>query len=211
VSASTGRREAHKQATRAALRTAAKRLFTEQGYEATTVADIARAASVTQRTFYRYFDGKEDLIAGEYRAWLDILAGAIQARPGGEPPMAAVRHAMISVGQQASEDDAPAPLWLFTGKPLAGVRRSGARPLVRLETTISGALLDRAGRDRGPAGPEEKFRAQVIARVSVALFRSAMIRHRELRANDAASPGLEQLLDQAFAVIDPAGRPSPGR
>jgi AcrR family transcriptional regulator len=209
VSASTGRREAHKQATRAALRAAAKRLFTEQGYEVTTVADIARAAGVTQRTFYRYFDGKEDLIAGEYRAWLDLLAGAIRARPGDEPPLAAVRYAMISVGQRASEDGAPAPLWLFTGKPLAGVRRAGARPLVRLETTISGAILDRAG--SGPAGAEEEFRAQVVARVSVALFRSAMIRHRELRNSGAASPGLEHLLDQAFEVIDLAGRPSPGR
>jgi AcrR family transcriptional regulator len=209
VSTSTGRREAHKQATRAALRAAAKRLFTEQGYEVTTVADIARTAGVTQRTFYRYFDGKEDLIAGEYRAWLDILAGAVRARPGDEPPLAAVRHAMISVGQQASTDAAPAPLWLFTGKPLAGVRRAGARPLVRLETTISGAILDRAG--SALAGAEEEYRAQVVARVSVALFRSAMIRHRELRSGGADSPGLEHLLDQAFEVIDPAGRPSPGR
>jgi AcrR family transcriptional regulator len=211
MSTSTGRREAHKQATRAALRAAATRLFTEQGYDVTTVADIARAANVTQRTFYRYFDGKEDLIAGEYRAWLDILAGAIAARPGGEPPLTAVRHAMISVGRQASEDDAPVPLWLFTGKPLAGIRRSGARPLVRLETAISGAILDRAGRDAGPPGAEEEFQAQVTARVSVALFRSAMIRYRELRAGGTASPGLERLVDQAFDVIDPAGRPSPGR
>jgi AcrR family transcriptional regulator len=40
------------------------RLFGGLGYDATTVGDIARAADVTQRTFYRYFDGKEDLIAG---------------------------------------------------------------------------------------------------------------------------------------------------
>jgi AcrR family transcriptional regulator len=81
VTAPTGRREAHKQATRAALRAAAMGLFAEQGYDVTTVADIARAADVTQRTFYRYFDGKEDLIAGEYRSWLTLLAGAIRARP----------------------------------------------------------------------------------------------------------------------------------
>ena len=53
----TGRREANKQATRAALRSAAKQLFASQGFERTTVRDIARLANVTERTFYRYFDG----------------------------------------------------------------------------------------------------------------------------------------------------------
>ena len=91
-----GRREANKQATRAALTAAAKRLFAERGYEATTVADIASAANVTHRTFYRYFDGKEDLIAGEWRAWLAVLQEAITARPPAEPPLTALRHAMAA-------------------------------------------------------------------------------------------------------------------
>src|SRR5690242_16988013 len=51
-----GRREAGKQARRAALTAAAHRLFAEHGYEATTVRDIAAAAGLTERTFYRYFD-----------------------------------------------------------------------------------------------------------------------------------------------------------
>ena len=207
MTASTGRREAHKQATRTALRAAAKRLFEEQGYDVTTVADIARAANVTQRTFYRYFDGKEDLIAGEYQSWLTIMAGAIRARPSDEPPLTAVWQAMISVGQQASTDDAPAPLWLFTGRPLAGMRRSGSRPLLRLEASIAEALLapGRTGRAGGesPASAEEEFEAHVVARVTVALFRSAMIRHRELPASGGASPEFGVLLGQAFAVIAP--------
>ena len=57
-----GRREAHKQATRQALQQAADRLFAEHGYGATTVRDIAEAAGVTERTFFRYFTGKEELI-----------------------------------------------------------------------------------------------------------------------------------------------------
>ena len=206
MTASTGRREAHKQATRTALRAAAKRLFEEQGYDVTTVADIARAANVTQRTFYRYFDGKEDLIAGEYQSWLTIMVGAIRARPSDEPPLTAVWQAMISVGQQASTDDAPAPLWLFTGRPLAGMRRSGSRPLLRLEASIAEALLARGRFGHGgesPASAEEEFEAHVVARVTVALFRSAMIRHRELQASGAASPGFGVLLGQAFAVIAP--------
>lgn len=210
MTAPTGRREAHKQATRAALRAAAMRLFAEQGYDATTVADIARAADVTQRTFYRYFDGKEDLIGGEYRSWLTLMASAIQARPSDEPPLAAVWQAMISVGQQASADDTPAPLWLFAGRPLAGMRQSGSRPLLRLEATIAGALLDRraAGGEESAAaaaGAAPEFEAHVAARVIVAVFRSALIRHRELRASGADSPGFRVLLGQAFAVVTGQG------
>jgi AcrR family transcriptional regulator len=206
VTAPTGRREAHKQATRAALRAAAMRLFAEQGYDATTVADIARAANVTQRTFYRYFDGKEDLIAGEYGSWLTLVAGAIRARPSDEPPLAAVWQAMNSVAQQADADGAPAPLWLFAGRPLAGMRQSGSRPLLRLEATIAGALLDRrASGEDSAAGVPPEFEAHVAARVIVAVFRSALIRHRELQASGADSPGPRVLLGQAFTVITGQG------
>jgi AcrR family transcriptional regulator len=206
MAAPTGRREANKQATRAELRAAAKRLFAERGYEATTVRDIARAANVTERTFYRYFDGKEGLMADEYLSWLATLQGAIRARPGDEPPLTAVRRAMISVGQQASAGPGPAPLLLFSDRPFAGLRRSAPRPLLRLEASVAEAVLARlgAGRatDESAADPEEEFRAQVIARVAVAALRSAIIGHRELQARgEAASHSVEQLLDHAFAVI----------
>ncbi len=117
MTAPTGRREASKQATSAALRAAAMRLFAEQGYDATTVADIAGAARVTHRTFYRYFDSKEALLSDEFGSWLTMLAGAIRSRPAAEPPLTAVRRAMLSVSQQASAGTAPAPLWLFGDQP----------------------------------------------------------------------------------------------
>ena len=204
MTAPTGRREASKQATTAALRAAAMRLFAEQGYDATTVADIASAARVTHRTFYRYFDSKEALLSHEFGSWLTMLADAIRARPAAEPPLTAVRRAMLSVSQQASAE--PAPLWLFGDQPArAGLRRSGPRPLLRLEATIAEAVLDRrsAGRTTAaPADPDEEFQAQVIGRVAVAAFRSAVIHHRSLAARgEGASPGVQRLLDQAFAVI----------
>jgi AcrR family transcriptional regulator len=205
MAAPTGRREANKQATRAALRAAAKQLFTERGYAATTVRDIARAAHVTERTFYRYFDGKEGLIAHEYLSWLAMLADAIRARPGGEPPFTAVRRAMIAVGRQASSGDGPAPLWLFSNRPLAGLQRSAPRPLLRFEASIADAILARSralGTGDDPADAEEEFGARVIARVAVAALRSAIIRHRELQASGEAAPrSVGQLLDHAFAVI----------
>jgi AcrR family transcriptional regulator len=206
VTAPTGRREASKQATSAALRAAAIRLFAEHGYDATTVADIAGAAHVTHRTFYRYFDSKEALLSHEFGSWLTTLADAIRARPAAEPPLTAVRHAMLSVSQQASAEPATVPLWLFGDQPArAGLRRAGPRPLLRLEAAITEAVLDRsnAGRTAAAAAePAEQFQAQVIGRVAVAAFRSAVIYHRGLAGRGGgASPGVGQLLDQAFAVI----------
>jgi AcrR family transcriptional regulator len=208
----TGRREASKQATRNALLAAAKAAFAERGFEATTVRDIASAANVTERTFYRYFDGKEGLIADEFLSWLGILRAQIEGRPAAEPPFVAVERAMMAIGQQAAAGGGPAALWLFRDGPPAGsLRRSAPRPLLRLEASITEAVLARirAGHGaRAESAGDDEYRARVIGRVAVAAFRSAMIRHRELReAGSAPPPTFAELLGQAFAIIGDQFRP----
>ena len=223
----TGRREAGKRARRAALMTAAHQLFAEHGYEATTVHDIAAAAGLTERTFYRYFDGKEGLLAEEYQAWLGTFAQAVVHRPDSEPPLTAVYNAILAAGwpggaEQSGAAGAPAPVWLFHDRPFAGLRQLAPRPLVRLETAIADAILARlraaalaesatAERAGPQPDPEQEFQAQVTARVAVAGLRSAVIRHRQLRrAGEPSPPTIRQLLDQAFAIISgPHGQPAP--
>jgi len=202
-----GAREAKKAGTRLALVAAANQMFAERGYEQTTVRDIAEAAKVTQRTFYRYFDGKEDLIAGEFRSWLADLERAIVSRAAAEQPFTAVHRALISVGARQGPATTPAPAWMFSDRPFAGLRQSAPRPLLRLEESIARALLTRLrgaadhGAGNHPPAPDDEFTAQVIARAAVAGLRSAIIRHRELRRRGRASPGVEQLLGRAFAVM----------
>ena|SRR5690242_19212569 len=65
---------------------AADRLFAEQGYAQTTVRDIAEAAGVTERTFFRYFGGKEELIIDDALAWLPLLKDHVRGPPGGGRP-----------------------------------------------------------------------------------------------------------------------------
>jgi AcrR family transcriptional regulator len=208
--APAGRREANKRATRAALTAAAQRLFAERGFEQTTVRDIARAAAVTERTFYRYFDGKEGLLADEYLTWLDRLHDAIVARPAAEPPLVAVHRALAALAREASAEPGPAPLWLFSeGQPMRTLRRFEPRPLLRIEASIAAAILTRirthhtaGGGGPAPAGGDEEFRTRVLGRVAIAALRSALIRYRELRAAGTDGAGtVEQLLDQAFAII----------
>jgi AcrR family transcriptional regulator len=91
-----GLRERKKQRTRTALVDAALDLFAAQGYEATTVDQIAAVVDVSPRTFFRYFSTKEDaalsLIADEY----EIFMGELAARPDAESPFTALSQAMRS-------------------------------------------------------------------------------------------------------------------
>lgn len=88
-----GLRERKKQKTRSAIQREAMRLFQEQGYDATTVEQIAEAAEVSQSTFFRYFPTKEDVVLLD--DYDPILARMIAERPVDEPPVAAIRGAML--------------------------------------------------------------------------------------------------------------------
>lgn len=57
------------------------RLFTTQGYDETTIAQIAREAGVSQRTLFRYFGTKEDLLGGNEERFGEVLTNAVSAQP----------------------------------------------------------------------------------------------------------------------------------
>jgi AcrR family transcriptional regulator len=142
-----GLRERKKARTRAAIRQQALRLFREQGYHATTVAQIAAAAEVSDSTFFRYFPTKEDVVL---RDDMELLAaGALEAQPPELGPIAALRGALRMAFAALSADQ------LTDFRESAALAMSipdvRARLLDELTTTIdlfSAALAQRAGRDR---------------------------------------------------------------
>jgi AcrR family transcriptional regulator len=80
-----GRRERKKRQTRAAIADAAMALFTQRGFDAVTVADVARAADVAEKTVFNHFPAKEDLLfvrGAERRA---ALVEAVRRREPGVP------------------------------------------------------------------------------------------------------------------------------
>ncbi|WP_069759263.1 TetR family transcriptional regulator [Streptomyces sp. LUP47B] len=88
-------RERKKQRTREALLRVAIELFTTEGYERTTVDDIADAVGVSQRTFFRYFAGKEDAALALDAMTVTRFVDAVRARPAHEPPLEALRLAVL--------------------------------------------------------------------------------------------------------------------
>jgi AcrR family transcriptional regulator len=82
--------------TRDALREAALRRFVADGYEATSIADIAAEVGVTTRTFYRYFASKDEVLFADYEARLDWFRRALSVRPRREPIATSVLNAIDS-------------------------------------------------------------------------------------------------------------------
>lgn len=94
--------------TRAALVAAALELFERQGYEGTTIDEIAAAADVSPRTFFRYFATKEEVALGD-----DLgaeIIGLIAARPTEEPMLESVRRVITDGLALISEEDREALL-----------------------------------------------------------------------------------------------------
>jgi len=90
-----GLRERKKARTKAAIQEAALRLFGAQGYENTTVEQIAEAADVSPSTFFRYFGSKEDVVI--YDALDPMFIESFRAQPPELGPIAALRGAMRDV------------------------------------------------------------------------------------------------------------------
>ena len=103
ATAPPGLRERKKAKTRASLREHALRLFREQGYQNTTVEQIAAAAEVSPSTFFRYFPTKEDLVLQDD---MDTrMIAAFERQPPGLGPIAAVRAAARQMLTSYSETD----------------------------------------------------------------------------------------------------------
>jgi AcrR family transcriptional regulator len=90
-----GLRERKKAKTRAAIQAEALRLFREQGYEATTIEQIAEAAEFSPSTFFRYFPTKEDVVM--YDDLDPAVIAAYRAQPPTLTPVTALRAAMRQV------------------------------------------------------------------------------------------------------------------
>ena len=197
-----GRREANKRATREALQRAARALFDAQGFDATSVREIAARAGVGERTFYRYFETKDDLIGGDVERWLELVGEAIRGQPPGVGPFLAVRAALAGLADEITRGVRDPPIWSAGdgASPYAVLQRAGPRPLLRFEAVIAEALVARG--ELG-AEPVPRFRADVIARVAVAIVRSIIIRRRELElAGDTPVPSLTAVAAEAMADLE---------
>jgi AcrR family transcriptional regulator len=118
---SVERRERKRTKTRLMIQAEALRLFAEQGYAETTVEEIADAAAISPRTFFRYFPSKEEVVIwDEYDA---LVPDLVAARPDDEPPAEMLRAVIYAALGGLLQHD--------PGRLLARVRLSSSVPELR--------------------------------------------------------------------------------
>ena len=96
----TGRRPS---TSRAELERVALDLFTSRGFEETTVDDVAAAAGIGRRTFFRYYASKNDLVWGDFAGELARLRAWFAAVPAGAPLMESIRRAVVEFNRYPPE------------------------------------------------------------------------------------------------------------
>jgi AcrR family transcriptional regulator len=116
---------------RAELSRAAWELFDRRGYEAASVAEIARDAGGSRRTFFRYYASKEDVLVETSDLLAEDFLDAVARRPASEPPLVAIHRALIPV--------------LVTALGEGGTARAVIR-LLRESRTLRRAMLERHAR-----------------------------------------------------------------
>ena len=185
-----GLRERKQEKQRSELVAVGMRLFASQGFDATTVDEIAEAAGVSRRTLFRYFGTKGDIVMQWARGTTTVLTAALRARPPSEEPLRSLHAAFIEMCGS------------FTGSPqelratsmmiehTASLRPFSLLKHARWEDALAAVLGERSP-DSG------ELRCALLARISVAAFRSAL--DEWLRLGDHSSP--LQHLDRAFDII----------
>jgi AcrR family transcriptional regulator len=207
-----GLRERHRKRTAADLEEAALMLFTEKGFDAVTIDDIAASADVSRRTFFRYFASKEDVILSDHPRRLGELEAALHRRPADEPALTALRHAILSLAGSFEDqrEHMVRRFRLITETPALEARSLCLQR--NWETGVTVMLAERMGVD-----PAEDLRPGVVAATTMSAMRVATANwlagggHGDLPAIVAAALDLLDGGLQAAAIPLPRRRPAANR
>ncbi|MEV7076535.1 TetR family transcriptional regulator [Streptomyces sp. NPDC093990] len=188
--AGQGLRERKQQRQRAAIVEVGMRLFTEKGFDATTVEEIADTAEVSRRTLFRYFGTKGDIVMDWARGTTETLCSALRARPLDESPMESLRAAFQALNRSFTGD-----VSAIHAQALMVERTTSLRPYSMLkhaqwEEALAAALAERDRR-------LDTATSALLARIGVAAFRVAL---DEWLNGDGSDLPIE-LTDRAFDLV----------
>ena len=175
----------------------AVRLFTERGYDATTVTDVAEAAGVSPMTVYRHFPTKEDLVLVDQRDRL--VAERIAASSATQPLVRRIGTALIEVAATLTGDGHEDDLTANEQYLLARLRLMISTPALRAKHldnhyALQQAIVDALGGDA--TDPDSTFHIQAAASACLAAMHTALVRWAE----DDGRTELPELIAKALAA-----------
>jgi AcrR family transcriptional regulator len=164
-----GLRERKKARTRTELTEVALQRFTEHGFDETTIEDIVGEVDVSPRTFFRYFDSKEDVVIGFFDDLGEELVDLVSHRPAEDSPFAATRDALESFADLYQERRTRVCAVSRLAHETAAIRAHLLDKHARWENGLTRALAQRMNVD-----PERDPRPRLIAAVCLAAFSTAV-------------------------------------
>ena len=173
---------------RGRLEQAALELYIERGFEQTTVAEIAKRAGLTERTFFRYFADKREVLFSGAGALQDLLVRAVADAPDSTAPIDAVAAALAAAGALLQERRESARQRQAVIAANAELQERELIKLASLASALAGAL-----RGRGVAEPA----ASLAAEAGIAVFKIAF----ERWVNQTSQADLPQLMRESIEEL----------
>jgi AcrR family transcriptional regulator len=152
-----GLRERKKEQTRQLIAETARRLFSERGFERVTVAEVARAAEVSQQTVFNYFPTKEDLVYWRLQSFEDDLLDTIREREPGESALAAfgrfllAQRGLLGKHDPEAREQLAALTRMIAESPALQAREQ--QILAGYTTSLAALLAEEAGADAADLRP----------------------------------------------------------
>ena len=184
-------RDAKGELTRRRLIEAGRRLIAEQGYSRTTAAEVAAAAGVSERTFFRHFASKSDLFLASWQSIADAFRATMESQPYRAAPIEVVRAGMHSfaAGFEEAVEEYPASSmadYAFTIPVLPMLQI-----VIELESAVAIELARRLDRS------DEDLDIRIVANTSIGVLRAC---GRTYGVKDRALPYAELISEQLDAL-----------
>jgi len=179
------------------LQLIALRLFTENGFDETTIEQIAAEAGVSERTFFRYFSSKASVLWSEFDTEVGLIRAALARIPGDVPMMDAIRTAVVSVNHYRAEDVPELRMRYNLIGTVPALQSGAAAHNDAWERVVSEFAAARLGQ------PADSLYPLAIGRAVLAACRAAYDRW-SARADMALTVYLDAALSALAAGFDPA-------
>ncbi len=178
-------RERTREAVRAEIRRAALGLFVERGFDETRTEDIAAAAGISPRSFFRYFATKEDVLVSGSVAFGVHVRAALEQRPAGEDVWTALRRCLDPLLDVMDADPGHSLAMMRVIMSAPSLRAAHFEKHLAWEELLRPVVVERGG---------DELRASVLTHAAMAALDSALF---EWVRQDGATP-LSRLADLVF-------------
>jgi AcrR family transcriptional regulator len=187
-----GLRERKKQQTRDRIASVALDLFTERGYDHTTLAEIAEAADVSPRTIFAYFQSKEDILFCDEPLLYERLERTLRERPPGATTVDALRE-FVSSFDEFDEHARLRKRIIGASESLRTSERARSAPMEELVT-------ESIAKDLGDVGPDY-IRPRLIAASVTAAFSAVRDRLQDESGEPLPYEEALEILDQVLEFL----------